>query len=109
MADLTPALVAVASIVGGLLALSRNLPRVRKLFRVDQAELVSNLRELADTWEEKHRLVTTDLAAAKAAHAAAIEDLRLERDAGFRCRRELDTVQSELRAINRRRVRGGPG
>jgi hypothetical protein len=64
--DVTPALVAVASIVGGLVALSRNLPRVRRLFRVDQAELLAELRELAEVRDEKLVLMTADLTAERA-------------------------------------------
>jgi hypothetical protein len=43
--------------------LVRNIGRLRRLFGVDQAELVANLRELADTWEEKYGLVSADLVA----------------------------------------------
>lgn len=96
MGDLTPALVAIASIVGGLVALSRNLPRIRRLFRVDQAELVANLRELADTWEEKFNLVSADLIAAKA-------ELASERQARRLCQGDLD----DLRSVMRQRKRPG--
>lgn len=108
MGDITPALVAVASIVGGLVALARNLPRVRRLFRVDQAALLAELRELADVREAKLVLVTADLAAERAAHLETKSLLRDEQRAGDRCRRELDFVQSELRAIGRRRPGRAP-
>jgi len=31
-------------------------------FAFDQSELLANLRELADTWEEKYAIVSADLA-----------------------------------------------
>lgn len=93
MGDLTPALVAIASIVGGLVALARNLPRLRKLFRADQSELLANLRELADTWEEKYNLVKADLQASETARRA--------------CQGDLDDLRSTIR--QRRRPGGTRG
>lgn len=103
MGDPTPALVAIASIVGGLVALAKNLPRIRQLFRVDQAAALAVIRERAELFEAKYEIVTDELAEERAAHAQTIEELRLERDAGARCRRELDDARSELRAMQRRR------
>lgn len=103
MGDLAPVLAAIGAILGALGVLVRNIGRLRRLFGVDQAELVANLRQLADTWEEKYGLVSADLVAEKAAHALTRSTLLDEQRAGDRCRRELDSVQSELRSIGRRR------
>ena len=103
MGDLTPALVAIASIVTGLVALSRNLPRVRRLFGVDRSELIAEIREKAELWEDRAGIVTADLVAERAAHAETRATLLDEQRAGARCRRELGDAQSELRAIARRR------
>jgi hypothetical protein len=100
--DLTPALVAIASIVTGLVALSRNLPRVRRLFGVDRSELIAEIRERAELWEDKAGLVMADLVAERTAHAETKALLLDEQRAGGRCRRELDDARSELRAIGHR-------
>ena len=104
MPDFTPALVAIASIVTGVVALSKNLPRVRRLFRVDQAELLAELRELADVREEKLAIVTADLAAERSAHAETKALLVDEQRSGDRCRRQLASAESELRSIGHRSI-----
>lgn len=103
MGDLAPVLAAIGAILGALGVLARNIGRLRRLFGVDQAELVANLRELADTWEEKYGLVSADLLAERTAHGATKELLVDEQRAGERCRRDLAAVQSDLRSIGRRR------
>jgi hypothetical protein len=92
--DITPALVAIASIIGGLVALARTIPRVRRFFRVDQAELVANLRSLADTWEQKYNLE-------RAAHEVTRGELVFERSSGRQCREELDDLRSTVRQRKR--------
>lgn len=102
MPDFTPALVAIASIVGGVAAILRGLPKLRRLFRVDQAELVTNLREVADTWEEKYNLVKADLADERLAHQATRDELADERRVGARCRSDLDDARAEIRELRRK-------
>lgn len=104
MGDLAPVLAAIGAILGALGVLVRNIGRLRRLFGVDQAELVANLRQLADTWEEKYGLVNADLVAERAAHGVTKELLVDEQRAGDRCRRQLAATEAELRGIGRRRT-----
>lgn len=97
---------ALAAVIGGI-ATWYSTRRLRKLgLGNDQAQVNQSLRELADVWEEKHSMVSADLVAERTAHAATKALLEDEQRAGDRCRRELDDVRSELRALKRLRRPG---
>lgn len=99
--DLAPLLVAVASILGGVAAILRGLPKLRRLFRVDETELAKELRLIADAREEQVVIVRAELDHERQAHLSTKTELDDERLAGARCRRELAATQSDLRLLER--------
>jgi hypothetical protein len=102
--DLTPVIGGVVVAIVGVVGAWINGRRLRKLgIGADMATVLAAKEQLADVWEEKFHLVTDELERERAAHAATREELRLERDAGMRCRRELDACRSDERAVERRR------
>lgn len=111
MDDFTPAIAAVALAVLGALGTWYSGRKLKQLgLGVDQKQVNQTLRELADVREEKFQLVSADLVAEKVSHGVTKEHMADEQRAGDRCRRELDDVRSDLRALQRapRRGRGAP-
>ena len=98
---------AIGILVAGVLGGAGTWWSARKLRKSGIAQepdkLLANLRELADTWQEKYNLehearmtIETALAAVKAEQFA---DARL----AAQCRRDLDDALSQIRVFERRR------
>lgn len=104
MGDLTPVIAGAIAAILGILGGALNARRLRKLgVGEDMAKVLAAKTELVATWEAKYEIVEQERDEERAAHSATREELRLERDAGNRCRRELDDARSELRTVSRRR------
>jgi len=103
--DLTPAIAGVAAAVIGGIGAWLNARRLRKLgLGENQTTLLRGTRDLADLFEQKYELECEAHAAEVTAHLATKAELHLERTLASQCRRDLDDVRSELRALERRRL-----
>ena len=65
--------------------------------------IVKNLRELADTWEEKYNLEHEARVSAETALAAVKGEQAIERKLASQDRRDLDDALSQIRLLERRR------
>ena len=120
MGDLAPVLTAIAATIGGVTALVKALPHLRRLGFGDNRDCVrekAELRAEADVWHEKHDLVAKERDAMKADRdevraslATALLNLDFARRSGAEARQELDDLRSEIRAKARSpRTRGSAG
>lgn len=71
-------------------------------FGVAIESITKNLRELADTWEQKYNLEREDRMTAESALAAVKVEQALERSRAAECRVDLDDARSQIRALERR-------
>lgn len=78
--SLAPLLAAFGGVLAGVVALVKNLPKIKRMLLVnDQTPLIVELRELADTRLEMLNITKEQLAAEIAAHVETAADLAFAR------------------------------
>lgn len=91
-----PLLAAIAAIIGGLYAVTKNARKFRALFASDQTPLIVELRLLAETRQEMINALTVQLASEKAARQQAVEERDFARKEADSFERRLNDLRDKL-------------
>lgn len=94
---LAPVLAATGGIVAGLVALTRNAPRLRRMFgSSDQTQILVELRELAETRLEMISELKGQLAVERDAHTKDRDDLAFAQRSADEAYRRLNDLHEKL-------------